>query len=96
VLIVNFVDRANVGMIQRGSSLGFALETAEGLRVFGYVVGQKLEGNEAAELHILGLVHHTHAAAAKLLNDAVVGDGLTDHSRDVGFRVATSYERVII
>jgi hypothetical protein len=39
VLIVNFVNGADVRVVQRRSSLGFALEAAEGLRVFGYVVG---------------------------------------------------------
>ena len=42
VLVVNFVDGANIGMIQGRSGLGFAFETAEGLRIFGYVVGQEL------------------------------------------------------
>ena len=40
--------------------------------------GQELERYKAAELGVLGLVDHTHAAA-KLLQDAVVGDCLADH-----------------
>ena len=64
VLVVNFVDRADVGVIQRGGGLGFTLKTAEGLRVFGYVFGQELQSDKAAELHVLGLVHHTHAPAS--------------------------------
>ncbi len=78
-LLVNFVDRADVGMVQRGSGLRFALEAGEGLRVFGNVVGQELQGDEAVQLHVLSLVDHTHAAAAELLDDAVVRDGLADH-----------------
>ena len=72
VLVVNFVDGANVGMVQRRCSFGFALKAAERLRVFGYVVGQKLERDEAAELEILRLIDHTHPAPAQLLKDAVV------------------------
>jgi hypothetical protein len=49
------------------------------LRVFGYVVGQELEGNKATELHIFCLVDNAHAAATKFLDDAVVRDGLADH-----------------
>ena len=79
VLVVNFVDGADVGMIQRGGGLGLALKAAEGLRVFGDVVGQELKSDKAAELHVLGLVDHTHPAAAELLDDAVVRDGLADH-----------------
>lgn len=29
--LINFVDRADIWMVQRGRSLGFPLETAEGL-----------------------------------------------------------------
>ena len=54
------------------------LAAVEGLRVFGYLVGQELEGNKPTELDVLGLVDHSHAATAKLLNDAVVRDGLAD------------------
>jgi hypothetical protein len=79
MLVVNFVDGANVGMVQRGGSLGFALKAAERLRVFGYIVGQKLERHKATEFHILSLVDHTHAAAAEFLDNAVVRDGLADH-----------------
>jgi hypothetical protein len=48
-------------------------------RVFGYVVGQELESHKATELDILSFVNHTHPAAAQLLDDAVVRDGLADH-----------------
>jgi hypothetical protein len=50
VLVINLVNSADVGMIQSGGGFGFALKTAERLRVFGYLVGQELEGNERAEL----------------------------------------------
>ncbi len=89
VLVVNFVDGADVRMIQGRGSLGFALEAAECLRVFGYVVRQELKGDEATEFDILGLVDHTHPAATELLDDAVVRDRLPhklggrNHWRDV-------------
>jgi hypothetical protein len=44
----------------------------------GYLVQQKLQGDEAVQLYILGLVDHTHPAA-QLLDDAVVLDGLADY-----------------
>ena len=40
-LIVNFVDGADVGVIEGGGGFGFALKAAEGLRIFGDVVGQE-------------------------------------------------------
>src|SRR6266446_3970362 len=78
IALVNLEDHADVGMIQRRGSLGFALKAAEGLLVFGYLVGQELQSDKAAELHILSFVDHTHAAATEFLNDAVVRDGLAD------------------
>jgi hypothetical protein len=49
------------------------------VRIFGYVVGQELQGDETPELNILCFVNHTHPTTAELLNDAVVRDGLADH-----------------
>ena len=46
---------------------------------FGYLVRQKLQGDEAVQLYIL-LVDHTHPAAPELLDEAVVRDGLAEHS----------------
>ena len=84
VLVANFVDGADVGMIQCGGGLRFALKAVEGLRVFGYVVGQELQGDKAVELHVLGFVDHTHAAATELLDDAVVRNGLADQRVGAG------------
>ena len=47
---------------------------------FGYVIRQELQSDEAAEFGVLGLVDHTHAAPAELLDDAVMRDGLADHA----------------
>ena len=45
----------------------------------GDVFGEELEGDEAAELDVFGLVDHAHAAAAEFFEDAIVRDGLADH-----------------
>ena len=74
--LVNFVDRADVRVVQRGRSLGFPLETAEGLCVVGEFVGKELQGDVATELEVFRLVHHTHAPAADLAEDAVMGNRL--------------------
>ena len=79
MLVVDFVDRADIGMIQRRGSFGFTLEAAQGLRVFGDLVRKELERDKATELHILGLVDHTHPSATQLLDDAVMRNGLADH-----------------
>ena len=41
VFLSDVVDRADVGVIERGSGLGFALEAGEGLRIFGDGVWEK-------------------------------------------------------
>jgi hypothetical protein len=83
VLVVDFVDGADVRVIQRGGSFGFALKAAQRLRIFRYLHGQEFEGNKPAELDILGLVDDTHAATAEFSNDAVMGNGLADEGRGV-------------
>jgi hypothetical protein len=82
VLLVNFVDRADIWVIQGGGGLGFALKAAKGLGVFGYVVRQELEGYKATEFDIFSFVDHAHSAAAQLLDNAEVRDGLADHWRE--------------
>src|SRR5713101_6336180 len=81
--LVNLVDGADVRMIQCRGSLGFALKTAECLRVFGYVIGQELESNKPAEFYVLSLVNHTHPTATQLYNDAVVRNGLADQRKRI-------------
>ena len=79
VLVVYFVNGADVGMIQGRGGFGFALEAGEGLRIFGDFVGEEFQGDEAAELYVLGFVDNAHASAAEFLDDAVVRDGLSEH-----------------
>ena len=47
---------------------------------------QEFQRDEATKLGVLSLVNHTHAATAQLLDDAVVGDGLTDELGGCGHR----------
>ena len=82
VLFADFVDGADVRMIQRRSRSGFAPETFQCLRVASDFVGQELERDKAARRGVFGLVDHAHAAAAELFDDAVVRDRLADHWRE--------------
>jgi len=66
-------------MVERGGSLGLTPESFQGLAVLGEFLGQELQGDGALELGVLGLVHHAHAPAPELLQDAIVGNGLADH-----------------
>ena len=78
-LVVNFVNGADVRMVQCGCGLGLALEAGEGLRIFGYFVGQEFQGYKAAQLEVFGLIDNAHAATTKLFDHSIVRDGLSDH-----------------
>src|SRR5712692_2631959 len=54
--LVNRVDRADVGVVERRSGLGFALESRKCLDVSGKLLRQELERDTAMELHVLSLV----------------------------------------
>src|SRR5713101_4368211 len=86
ILLPDLMDGADIGMIECRRRLGLALEAGQGLRVFGDVIGQKLQGHKSVEGHVLGLVDHAHAAAAQLLDDPVVRDGLADHQTGAALR----------
>ena len=79
VVLVDVVDRTDVGVLERGGGAGLALEPLEGLRIADQILGQELQRDAAAELQVLGLVDDAHAAAAELREDAVVRNGLSDH-----------------
>ena len=73
-MLTHFVDGADVGMVERGGGLGLALEPLQRLPVPGEMLGQELQGDEAREAGVLGLVDHSHPAAPDAFEDAVVRD----------------------
>ena len=73
---VDFVNGADVRMIERGRGLGFALKTAQGLRVLGDVLGQKFQRDRASELEVFRFVDHPHAARCPRPKHAVVRNSL--------------------
>ena len=76
----DLMDRADVWMIQGRCGSCFPPKTFERLRVSGYIFREKLESDKATELNVFGLVDDSHTAAAQLLDDAIVRDGLVDHA----------------
>ena len=79
VFLANVVDGADVGMVQRGRGLGLALKAAERRGILGHFIGQKLERYKAVQPRVFRFVNHAHPAAAQLLDNAVVRNGLSDH-----------------
>ena len=62
--LVDLVDRADVGVVQRRGGLGFLEEPLFGGVVSRQTRGQQLDRDRALEAGIGGLVDHTHPAAA--------------------------------
>jgi hypothetical protein len=83
VLLADVMNGADIGMIQGGRGASLPLEPAQRLLVASQIVRQELEGHEATEPGVLRFVNHAHAAAAELLDDAVVGEGPADQGRRV-------------
>src|SRR5580693_8329552 len=73
------MNGADVGMIERGCSPGFASKTLQRLWITGYVIGQKLQRNKPAQARVLGLIDDTHPASPELFKYAVVRDCRVNH-----------------
>ena len=78
-VLADVVERADVGVVQGRGGAGLALEAFRGQRVGGGRLGQELHRDVAAEAEVLAPVHHTHAASAQPIDDAVVRNDGTDH-----------------
>jgi hypothetical protein len=72
----DFVDGANVRVIQGRCGFSFTLETHQSLRVLGFVVWKEFESDKAIEFDVLSFVHHAHPAASELFENAVMRDDL--------------------
>jgi hypothetical protein len=66
-------------LIQRRRGLRFSLEARQCLGISGDVVRQKFQSDKPMQGYILSLVNHTHPAAAELLDNPVVRNGLPNH-----------------
>src|SRR5215469_1241344 len=78
--LVDFVNRADVRMVEGRRRFGLSLETAEHLWISRDIIGQEFESDETVQLDVLRFIDDTHSPTAELLDDAIVRDGLADHS----------------
>ena len=78
VLLPDFMDGADVGMVEGRSRLRLPLKPRQRLGIFGHVIRQELQRNKSVQRYILCLVDHTHPPATQPLDDAVVRNGLAD------------------
>ena len=79
LVLADFVDGADVGMIQRRRGARFAEEALDRQAIGRRLGKQQFERDASPEDQILGEIHLAHAAAAELLEYAVVRQRLADH-----------------
>ena len=78
---INLVDGADVRMVERGGGTRLALKALNRLGIAGKAFRKEFQGHESAQLGVLRLVDHSHAAAAEFFHDPVVRDGSSDQVR---------------
>src|SRR5215467_456655 len=79
-MIAKLIDRADVGMIERGSSTRFAFESGERSGIACQFAGQELHRYLPAELKIFRPIDNSHASAPQDLKHSVVGNLLADEA----------------
>ena len=83
LFLADVVNRADVGMVESGRGLGFALKAGQSLRIVRDLFGEKFEGDETMEACVLRFINNTHPATAQLCDDVVMRDGLPNHWRGI-------------
>ena len=71
-MFADFVDGANVGMIESRRRTRLPSKPFQRLRISRQFIGQEFESDESAKLGVFSFIDHAHAATAELLDDAVV------------------------
>src|SRR5271166_4275487 len=64
-MLSEFMDRADIGMIQSGGGARFPFKSLHRLGIVSKLFGKKLDSNAAAQPEIFRLVNHAHAATAQ-------------------------------
>ena len=80
LVLADVVDRADVGVIERGRGARLAPEAAEAGRAFRDVLGKELERDLTAEPGVDRAVDDSHPAPAELGENPIVGDRAADQS----------------
>src|SRR5579862_7309968 len=90
VLLANRMNRTDVRMVQGGSGLCLPPESFQHLRVLSKMIRQEFHRHKAMEFDVLRFIDHAHAAAADLLQNAVVTDRAADYGRGIDHRPSKS------
>src|SRR5215467_12243940 len=77
-MLSNFVNRADIRMVQCRSCSCFTPKAFQSLPLVGKMFRKELQRNKPAQVSVFGLENHTHSATAEFLENAVMRDGLAD------------------
>src|SRR5579864_8050675 len=77
--LADVVDDADIGVVQTGGRARLLQEAFQGRVRAGLALGKELQRYSAPQPQILPGVYHSHAAAAQLLQDAIVRNRLARH-----------------
>ena len=82
IVLADFMNRADVRMVEGGGGSSFTSETFQRLRVMRNFVWQEFQSDETTQLGIFSLIDNSHPTAAQLLDNAIVRDSVPDHWRE--------------
>src|SRR6185369_3405500 len=82
VIIADVINGAYGRVIQQRRRTRLSRKSLECTRIFGQIFWKEFQGYTTSQANVLRLVHHAHAAAPKLLEDPIMGNGLADHGKN--------------
>ena len=71
-MLADVIERTNVGMVERRHRLRLSLKAVQPLWVSRKVLRQKFKRHKTMQAGVLGLIHHSHTAAAEFLNNFIM------------------------
>jgi hypothetical protein len=80
-MFVDIINSADTGMVQGAGGASFPAKPFDRESVRSKSVREEFQRDFASETLILGVVNDSHASAANLFEDHVMGDGGADHWR---------------
>jgi hypothetical protein len=79
LVLPDFVNGADVGMVQSLGGTRLPAEALQGEGVPGQLIGKEFQGDKAAQFLVLRPIDDSHAAAAKSFEDLVAGNPGSNH-----------------
>lgn len=70
-LLFEAINGGDVGMVERGEDLRFALESGEAVGGLGEIIGENFDGYFAGKASVFGAVDFAHSAGAEWRDDLI-------------------------